>query len=104
MKHILPHITAWVLLLCLVATNLAPLFSPLESRGHISVVIDVHNDSLPSDGKEERTEWLKTFARHIIPNPCFNLEMLAQRYFEHPHRSKRQIFLPVILPPPKVLA
>ncbi len=104
MNSIFRHTTAWVLLLCLAATNLAPLFSLVESKGFDKVVIDVHNDSLPAEGKEEKTEWLKTFVRHIVPNPCFNLEMLTQHYFEYPRRAKRQIFLPVILPPPKVLA
>lgn len=104
MKRILLHTTAWVLLLCLAATNLAPLFSPAESRGFAKVVIDAHNDSLPADGKEEKTEWLKTFVRNTAPDQGHRLVLPMQRYFEHPRRSKRQIFLPVILPPPKVLA
>ncbi len=85
------------------AVNIAPLLFPAENRSQACVVIDAHNDSLPADGKEEKTESFK-FAKSVFFVPNIKSETLPMRFCEHPLRSKRQVFLPIILPPPKAIA
>jgi hypothetical protein len=85
------------------AANAAPLFFPLKTKGQPRVEIDAHNDSLPAGGKEERTESFK-FAQRDCCVPPILFDLLSEHFWEHPRLSKRMIFLPVIIPPPKAIA
>ena len=92
-----------LLVCCLSAANTVPLFLPKQHQKLARTVIDAHNDSLPADGKEEKTESLK-FARSIFVEPIATEIVQPKRFCEMPRRSKMKIFLPVILPPPKAVA
>lgn len=102
MKYLLPYSAAWLLVLCLMAVNAAPLVFPAENEGYVCAQVDAHNDSCPTDGKEEKSETLK-FARHIAVAPPFKLETLMLSFWEQPRQTVCDIYLPIILPPPKAI-
>ncbi len=104
MRTILRHTCFFVLLTCVSAANLRPLVWPDAMAKPKSVVIDVHNDSLPAEGKEEKTEWFKNIAAPDIPIPSSENGFDARQYCGQPQFSRKQVFLPVILPPPKLAA
>lgn len=103
MKFLHSYPAIWLFLFCLMAVNAAPLVFPAEIERRACVKIDAHNDSCPADGKEEKTESLK-FARHIAATHHLRLEAISLHFIEQPHQKVRDIYLPIILPPPKVSA
>lgn len=103
MLRILQHTIAGLLIACMVTANMAPLVCPAKPTGLVCLKIDAHDDSLPAEGKEEKTESFK-FARTVFSIPRLKVEIPSKRFLEHPRRSKRQVYLPIILPPPKAIA
>lgn len=103
MKRFIPYSAAWLLVLCLMAVNTTPLVFPTDIGSWVCVKIDVHNDSYPADGKEEKNETLK-FARHLVAIDHLWFIEVSLHFIEQPHQKVRDIYLPIILPPPKVSA
>jgi len=104
MKHRILYITAWLLLLTFKAVNTGP-EAEASFEPYMAVVkISPNTDSLPSDGKEERSEWFKLVSRPSLAGVAIDLSEHPLRFFEFPHRLKRQVYLPIHLPPPKFVA
>ncbi len=104
MKKVLFHISFWLLLACVSAANLRPLVWPDAVAKPRQMVFDVHNDSLPTESKEEKTEWFKNIAAPFIPIPSLKKEFGTKQYCGQPQFAIKQVFLPIILPPPKMAA
>lgn len=104
MNRRIQNIAVCFLLICHVASIMNLLFPRVEGRTEKVVKIDVHNDGFPGEGKEEKSERFKTFSAHFTYKSSFDTGVVASHYFEQPGNLFRQIFLPIILPPPKALA
>ena len=104
MNSIFKHTIFWLLLSWLSATNLKPLFLPETTTYQQKMSFDVHHDALPDEGKQEQTEPLKTFARYVIQRPLHEFDTKLVEHFDYPHCSKRKVYLPIILPPPKIFS
>jgi hypothetical protein len=104
MKNALLHTAYWLILACVSAANLRPLVWPDAMAKPQPVVIDAQNDSLPAEGKEQKTEWFKNIAAPAIPIASFEKGFDARQYCGQPQFSRKQVFLPVLLPPPKLAA
>ena len=68
------------------------------------VKMDADGNELPADGKEQRTELLKILDKPSLIIISFDLSAQPLRYFEFTQRLKRQVFLSVQLPPPRLVA
>lgn len=103
MKRILQHTTLWLIICCLTGINVKPwsLHSPCKRQDN--TFIDAHHDNLPANGKEEKTQSLK-LVRNVVSICYTKPALVSLRFFEHARNPKRQIYLPVILPPPKTIA
>ncbi len=104
MKRIVHHTVFWLSLCCLSAANLKPLVYPDAMAVPQQVVIDAHNDSLPTESKEEKTEWFKNIAAPLVQPTTAEARLDARQYMGYLHVAIKQVFLPIILPPPKQAA
>jgi hypothetical protein len=103
MKAIAKHTFFCLLAVCILANSSASFFFPKKYVSRSTTVLDVHHDNLPAQGKEEKNEILKV-ARKSLSIPLPKTETFPQRFFEYHSPLETQIFLPVILPPPKAIA
>ena len=104
MRGIFRHTILLLSLACVSAANLSPLVWPEATARPCPVVIDAHNDSLPTESKEEKTEWFKNIAAPVNPIPSMETGFDAKQYCGQPQFAIKQVFLPTILPPPKQAA
>ncbi len=103
MKPVFLHIISIFLAACILANSASSWLYVEKKASQYDVVIDVQNQGLPCESREEKVKSLKDFScKTSIPPNVF--AAINCRYFENPKAALKQIFLPVILPPPKANA
>jgi hypothetical protein len=99
MRQFLLNILSWVVVVCILADSAASFFYPKNTR-RAEVVIDIHQDHLPSEGREEKNETLKVCRPVLVPTPSIaNAPSMVP--IETIIHLQTQAYLAVILPPPK---
>ncbi|MCC6723721.1 MAG: hypothetical protein IT258_04375 [Saprospiraceae bacterium] len=104
MKRLLQYTLCWLCLGCFMAANLKPLVAPAATAKPRQVMLDVHHESMPCDGKEQKTEWFKNVARLLAPIIPVEEEIATPDYLAFKSSIVKQVFQRIILPPPKLLA
>jgi hypothetical protein len=100
MKPSLRHIMLWLLLIALFGGNAINVAAPDYNIGESCVAFEAQKSSVPTEGKVEKTEFFKVMRCCTSPAPKVT-EVAIPRCFEDPRIEERQIFQPVLLPPPK---
>ncbi len=90
------------MLVAVLGCNAVSVQAPDYNLSQSCVAFEAQKSSVPTEGKVEKTEFLKVF-RIQISNPPKGLELEWKHCFKDPDLEATQIFQPVILPPPKAI-